>query len=223
MVLFAGPIFPEWFDDVVFVLAVSPIALVIGLLVDLPVRRRLHVTTRVLLGTVVAVVVTLLGFGGRALYEDIRFERHAAAVADRFTFTPYQPERLPVPFVTETVYADDEFGGPALISDYGPLGTAWQQPPGSQLSLRQGHCSLNGLAGPGGSTFDGPCRALRSTNGIPVFVAVSTGVYTNVFAVLDGTLVRLWVETRVADRDLLAYFESLRPVSKDAIEFAQAA
>jgi hypothetical protein len=38
------------------------------------------------------------------------------------------------------------------------------------------------------------------------------------FALLDGTLVRL-SHTQVADRDVLAYFDSLKPVSPDELEF----
>jgi len=143
-------------------------------------------------------------------------------VASRFAFTAYQPDRLPVPFVAQGVRADDEFGGPALVSDYGALGRAYQQP-AAQLSLQNGHCSVGGLAGPGGSTFEGPCRRLRSAAGIPVFAGVSISVYSNAFAVLDGTLVHLRVAQQVSDRALLAYFDSLRPVARDAIEFTQAA
>jgi hypothetical protein len=227
MVLFAGPIFPEWFDGVFFALVFAPIPLATAIVADLALRRRLHGVTRAAVAAGIVVGVTLLGFSGRALIKDIRFERHASAVADRFTFIPYQPDPLPAPFVAQGVNADDEFGGPALVSRYvagaGAFATAYQQQPGAEVLLQHGHCSLRGLVGPGGSDLEGPCRLLRSANGIPVFIGVSESINHNVYAVLDGTLIRLFVSQEVGDRDLLAYFDSLRPVAKEAIEFTQAA
>ena len=76
------------------------------------------------------------------------------------------------------------------------------------------------LAGTGTNFFDGPCRALRSPKGIPVFIGASETIVDggDAFALLDGTLVRLEV-TQVADRDVLAYFDSLQPVDKDDLDF----
>ncbi len=39
------------------------------------------------------------------------------------------------------------------------------------------------------------------------------------FALLDGTLVRLEQIDMLPDRDVLAYFDALRPVAADELEF----
>ena len=61
---------------------------------------------------------------------------------------------------------------------------------------------------------------LRSPKGIPVFIGVSETIVDggDAFALLGGTLLRFEV-TQVADRDVLAYVDSLQPVDKDDIDF----
>jgi hypothetical protein len=213
MVLFAGPVFPEWYwGPVVFALLFGPPLLVAGFVAWRFGGRKLAA------GVVVGGVLLILG--GRALIADVRFDREATAAADAFDFTPYAPSPLPRPFREQRVSADDNWGGPALITTYaaGPDASAiaYQQKPGPEVSLQDGHCSVHDLAGSGTSFFDGPCRAL----GAGVFVGASPAVVGGgeAFSLLDGTLVRMQL-TRVADRDVLAYYDSLRPVSKDDLQF----
>jgi hypothetical protein len=225
MVLFAGPVFPEWYwGPIFFALLFGPVLLAVAFVVDLMVRRRLSARRRAAVAVGVVVAGTLLIFGGRALIEDVRFDHEATAAARSFDFTPYQPDPLPRPFREELVTADDNWGGPVLISRYGAgagaYATAFQQRPVGEVSLQDEHCSLTKLAGTGTNFFDGPCRALRSPGGIPVYVGPSETIVDggDAFAVLGGTLVRLEV-SQVAHRDVLAYFDALAPVAKDDLKF----
>jgi hypothetical protein len=79
---------------------------------------------------------------------------------------------------------------------------------------------LSRLAGTGTSFFEGPCEERRTAAGRAVFVGPSRGIVGGraAFAVLDGTLFRL--ESRgVAERDVLAWFDALRPVQPAHIDF----
>jgi hypothetical protein len=61
---------------------------------------------------------------------------------------------------------------------------------------------------------------LRTPHGRAVFIG-GPGHTTEggqAFSLLDGTLVRL-EHLHVADRDVLAYFDSLRPIAPDDIDF----
>ncbi len=218
---FAGPVFPEWYwGPIFFALVYGPGLLAVAFVVDVVARRRLKGSRRAALAAGVVLGGTLLILGGRALIEDVRFEREATAVARGFDFTTYRPAPLPRPFTEERVTADDNWTGPALISHYaagpGAYATAFQQRPIGEVSLQDGHCSLTKLAGSGTNFFDGPCRALGSG----VFLGASETIVdgNDAFAVLDGTLVRLQA-SQVGDRDVLAYFDSLRPVDKANLEF----
>ena len=173
------------------------------------------------MGVVAAGSLAILG--GRALIEHVRFERDAKAAAQQLDFTPYAAETLPPGFDEELLRADDFFGGPVLVSRYAvrsaPYAFAYQQRPG-EVSLQNGHCSLRGLVGTGTNFYDGQCRELRTPRGRSVFIG-SSGRTTGggqSFSLLEGTLVRL-EHTQVADRDVLAYFDALRPVARDDLDF----
>ena len=79
---------------------------------------------------------------------------------------------------------------------------------------------LRPLVGTATNFFDGPCRELRTPRGLAVFIGASETVVDGgeAFALLDGTLVRL-EHVRVADPDVLAYFDALRPVAPDELDF----
>ena len=224
----AGPVFPEWYwGPIFFAIVYGPVLAAAAFGADVAVRRWVRPLSwpqRIWLwvGVVVGGVVLILG--GRALIEDVRFQREARAAAAAIDFQPYQPAPLPQPFREERVTADDNWGGPVLISGYGAgpgaRATAFQQRPVDEVSLQDGRCSLTKLAGTSTNFFDGPCRELRTPRGIPVFIGAS-GQFVDAddaFALLGSTLVRLEI-SQVADRDVLAYFDSLHPVDKDDIDF----
>jgi hypothetical protein len=227
MALFAGPVFPEWYwGPIFFAILFGPVLLAAAFGADLLVRRRVRLEWSQRVGLWVGVIAggTLLILGGRALIDDVRFDREASAAARSFDFTPYAPDPLPRPFTEERVVADDNWTGPALISRYGAgpgaYATAFQQRPVGELSLQNRHCSVTKLAGTGTNFFDGPCREVRTPKGIPVFIGVSETIVDggDAFALLGGTLLRFEV-TQVADRDVLAYVDSLQPVDKEDIDF----
>jgi hypothetical protein len=113
MVLFAGPVFPEWYwGPIFFALLFGPPLLAAAFVVDRVVRRRLTGAQRCGLAAGVVVGGALAIIGGNALVQDVRFDRDARAEARGFDFQLYEPSPLPGTFDTERVEA---FGG-ALVS-----------------------------------------------------------------------------------------------------------
>jgi len=227
--MFAGEVFPEWYwGPIIFYFVFGLPLSALAFAVDFAVRRWVRRLTwpqrgGLWLGVVAAGSLAILG--GRALIEHVRFERDAKAAAQQFDFTPYAAETLPPGFDEELLSADDFFGGKVLVSRYAvrsaPYAFAYQQRPG-EVSLQNGHCSLRGLVGTGTNFYDGQCRELRTPHGRAVFIG-SLGLTTEggqAFSLLDGTLVRL-EHTQVADGDVLAYFDALRPVDPDDLDFKQ--
>jgi hypothetical protein len=224
--VFAGPVFPEWYWGPIFfaVLSGPPLAVVAGA-TDFAVRRwvrplRLPQRAALWAGVVAAGTVAILG--GRALVDHLRFERASKAAAASFDFTPYAPPTLPPGFDVKLVRADDHFD-PVLVMvyDVGRAGYAQgYEQRASTPTLEPGHCSLTRLAGAGTNFFDGPCAQRRTPAGREVFVARSAVLARGreAFAVLDGTLVRLQ-SSGVPERQVLAWFDALRPVQPARIDF----
>jgi hypothetical protein len=227
--VFAGAVFPEWYWGPIFFYIVFGLPLsAAALAVDFAVRRwvrRLSWPQRAGMWLGVVAGGSLAILGGRALIDHVRFERDAKAAAQKLDFAPYRAETLPAGFDEEMVRADDFFGGPVLVTRYavgsGPYAFAYQQRP-RETSLQDGHCSLRGLAGASTNFYDGPCRELRTPHGRAVFIGAlaSTTEGGQSFSLLDGTLVRL-DHTQVADRDVLAYFDALRPIAPGDLDFKQ--
>ena len=173
--------FPEWYwGPILFMIIYGPVLTVAAFGADIAVRRWVRPLSWPQRGWLWAAVigggvVLILVIG--AVRENVRFNREVSAAAAAIDFQPYEPNPLPRPFTEERVVADDNWTGPALISRYGAgpgaYATAFQQRPTGELSLQDGHCSVTKLAGTGTNFFDGPCRALRSPKGIPVFIGVS--------------------------------------------------
>ena len=95
--------------------------------------------------------------------------------------------------------------------------TASEQRPVGRVVAQDGRCSLVGLS----AKPHFPCREQRTPGGISVFFYEFPSQFPRRtgFAVLDGTLVRLTFEP-VPEEYVLAYFDSLRPVAKDALLLA---
>ena len=226
---FAGEVFPEWYWGPIFFYFVFGLPLAAAAFaVDFAVRRwvrRLSWPQRAGLWGGVFVAGTLAILGGRAVKDHIRFERDAKAAAQNLDFAPYRAESLPDPFREELVRADDFFGGPVLVSRYdvgpGAPAFAYQQRPG-EVSLQDRRCALHDLAGTGTNFFEGACRELRTQRRRTVYLGTAEPplVGDEAFALLDGTLVRLQHD-RLADRDVLAYFDALRPVAPGDLEFKE--
>jgi hypothetical protein len=225
--VFAGEVFPEWYWGPIFFFIVFGLPLsAAALAVDFAVRRwvrRLSWPQRAGLWVGVVAGGSLAILGGRALIDHVRFERDAKAASRKLDFAPYTADALPAGFDEELVRADDFFGGPVIVSRYavgpGAYASAFQQRP-AELSLQEGRCALYGLAGSSTNFFEGPCRELRTPRGRTVYLGTPANLVDGgeAFALLDGTLVRLQY-VQVADRDVLAYFDSLRPVAPEDLDF----
>jgi hypothetical protein len=227
--VFAGEVFPEWYWGpilfaVVFGLPLSAAAFA----VDFAVRRwvrRLAWPERAGLWAAVLVGGSLAILGGRALIDHVRFERDAKAAVRNLDFAPYGTESLPGGFTEQLVHADDYLGTPVIVSRYdvgpGAYAFAYQQAP-REVSLQDGRCDVRRLAGASTNFFDGPCRELRTPRGRTVYLGTLEHLVDGgeAFALLDGTLVRLDY-VQVTDRDVLAYFDSLRPIAPDEIDFKE--
>jgi hypothetical protein len=128
----------------------------------------------------------------------------------------------PAGFDAEVVRAYDHLD-PVLIFVYdaGRAGYAQgSEQRASVVELAPGRCSLTRLAGTGTNFFEGPCEERLTAAGRHVFVARSPPLARGreALAVLDGTLVRLQ-STGVPERDVLRWFDALRPVQPGAIDF----
>ncbi len=225
MVLFAGPVFQEWYWGPLFFLYFwTPLLLGAALFIDFlverrrgprPLRRRVPVVVALYLGAL------LLIFGPPNLNGDER----AGEKTSRLDFTPYAPEALPPPFRQNNATAYEQFGKPVLVTylgtESGGIMHAYQQRAIGSRSLQEGRCSLTGLAGSGKRAYDAPCRKLLTPQGTEVFVGAQQGA-TGAFAfvLLDDTLVRL-EGTQPADGDLLAYIDSLHAVDQDDLELTR--
>ena len=174
----------------------------------------------------VALVVAVLGGGtglilaGLSLRSDRLVERENRTRAQALDFTPYQAGELPDPFDTRYVHA---LGGElrVLVSGYDTGArevAAYQQRPDAGMRLTDGACALPGLKGSPWGDFRTRCREQRTPGGLPVFFGLTEGG-TMAVALLDGTLVRLEQSDGLPERDVLAYFDALRPVAVEELEF----
>ena len=120
--------------------------------------------------------------------------------------------------------ADVHFGAPLIVSRYAvgsaPYAFAYQQRRPAELSLQEGRCSVHRLVGTGtNSTTARAARCARRAGARCSSGHLDSSTEAGqAFAVLDGTLVRL-EHTQVADRDVVAYFDSLRPVAPGDLDF----
>ena len=224
MVLFAGPVFQEWYwTPIFFAIICGPPLAAVAFAVDFGVRRWLRplgVPQRVALAAVVVVGGTGLTVVRFEQRQDRLIERKNRLEAQTFDFTPYQAGELPEPFDRRYVHA---LGGypRVLVSGY-DTGlrevAAYQQLPDAGVRLTDGACALPGLKGSPWGDFDTPCREQRTPGGRSVFFGHTEGGGMAV-ALLDGTLVRLEQIDMVPERDVVAYFDALRPVAVEELEF----
>ena len=226
MVLFAGPIVIEWYWIPIFIVVffVLP-AVTVGVISEVILRaRRSGPITSAKRGRMWAVVTVALGL--LSLVFDVAIPklqdgREARATARAFDFTPHEPRALPVLF--SVVAVSGKSNPPRLERHYtiGSSGaTVYEQRPRGRLVAQDGRCTLAELS----PKPHFRCRERRTPGGISVYFSAFPSQLPSrtAFAVLDGTLVRLVFEP-VPEEYVLAYFDSLRPVDKDDVEFKLAA
>jgi len=222
--VFAGPIVIEWYWIPILIVVgvgmpVATVAVISELILRAP-RRSGPLTwgKRGRMWGIVAVALVLLSLVFDVALPKLLLDREARATARAFDFTPHEP-RSPV-FAVQAV--SGTLNPPRLerhLMIVGSAATALEQRPRGRLVAQDGRCALSEL---GPKRF--PCRELRTPAGISVYFAASRRSQFSprtAFAVLDGTLVRLMFEP-MEDKYVAAYFDSLRPVEKDKIEFTPA-
>ena len=226
--VFAGPVFPEWYwGPIFFLVAFSPVLVAAAVGADLVVRRLrgpLPLWKRASLWLAAAMVATGAILAVMAVRDHLRSEGESRAAAKSIRFTVHQPEELPAGLHETRVEAHDD-RLPYLVSHYenrsGPpvRAYAFEQEP-TEVSLQPGACKLSDIEGTSSHFFDGPCDALQTASGRAVFTGPSEGTVDgrDAFALLDGTLVRL-VSVGLSEPDVLAWFDSLRPVDVEDIDF----
>jgi len=222
MVLFAGPIVFEWYWIPIFIVVVFVLpAVTVGAISEFILRaRRSGPPTWAKRGRmwgVVAGALVLLSLVFDVALPKLQEANEARATARAFDFTPHEPRPLPLLFTVQAVSGTPS--PPRLERHYmiGSSGaTASEQRPVGRLVAQDGRCSLVGLS----AKPHFPCRERRTPGGISVFFYEFPSQFPRRtgFAVLDGTLVRLTFAP-VPEEYVLAYFDSLRPVDKDDIEF----
>ena len=226
MLVLAGEVFPEWYwGPIFFTVVFSPVLVAAAVGTDVVVRRLrgpLPLWKRARLWLAAALVATGVILTVSALRDHLRFERQSRDTAAEIRFTAHQPGEHPAGLHEKYVRAQHGYRLPYLVSQYegrGAYATAFQQEP-VEVSLRPGTCSVRHLQGSSSSIFDGPCEALRTASGRAVFTGPSKNVVdgSEAFALLDGTLVR-FTSFGLAQRDVLAWFDSLRPVDVEDIDF----
>lgn len=219
MELFAGPIFTEWYwEPIGRAVLWVPVLTAVACLVDLAVRqwRRPRRWPRFgVIGLGASAAGTVLILGGGLLLESGRFARESRAVARTIDFTAYEPRPLPPPFILESAEAGAGGGAPVINTRYdtgtGYASATQQRPPGGATTPFNGHCVVTGSSV--------PCREVRSPKGIPVVMAEPYGPsFVDASTVLGGTLVTVRASA-VAEPSVLAYFDSLRPVGPEELEF----
>ena len=168
---------------------------------------------------VVAVAAVLLSLVFDVAIPKLQDGREARATARAFDFTPHEPRSLPALFTVVAVSGTPS--QPRLerhLSIGASAATAYEQRPVGRLVAQDGRCALAGLS----AKPHFRCRERRTPGGISVFFSAFPSQFPRrtAFAVLDGTLVRLIFEP-VPEEYVLAYFDSLRPVDKDDVEFTR--
>ena len=222
MVLFAGPIVIEWYWIPIFIVVffVLP-ALTVGIISEVILRARpsgpLTWAKRGRMWAGVTVALGLLSLVFDVAVPKLQDGREARATARAIDFTPHEPRSLPLLF--HVVAVTGTSSPPRLERHYtiGSSGaTVSEQRPRGRLVAQDGRCALAELS----PKPHFRCRERRTPGGISVYFSAfpSQVPRRTAFAVLDGTLVRLTFEP-APEEYVLAYYDSLRPIAKDDVEF----
>jgi hypothetical protein len=177
--------------------------------------RRLASPVRAGLATGIVLGGATLILAGGLFIGSGRHARESRVVARTIAFTTYEPRSLPPRFVLESSTSAVGRDAPAihvfyLLTPSGFASVTQERPPGEPRTRYSGRCLLEGAGG--------PCRAVRSPKGIRVMLATDVARSLEGSALLDGTLVSVST-SEVSEAEMLAYFDALRPVEPDELEF----
>jgi len=224
MVLFAGPIVIEWWWFPLFIVVTFVLpAVTVGVISEVILRARrsgpLTWAKRRRMWGFVVVAAVLLSLVFDVGIPKLQEGREARATTRAFDFTPHEPRPLPALI---TVVAVSGTPSPPKLERQLSIGAsaaaAYEQRLVGRLEAQDGRCALAEISPK--PRFR--CRERRTPGGISVFFSAFPSQFPRrtAFAVLDGTLVRLAFEP-VPEEYVLAYFDSLRPIDKDDIEFTR--
>jgi len=214
-----GLFFNEWYwEPILRALHAVPVLAVVAFVVDLAVRRWVRPLAGPLRGGLVTGIVlggaTLILAGGLFVASG-EHARESRAVARTIAFATYEPRSLPPRFVLDRSTAAVGRDAPAihvfyLLTPSGFASVTQERPPGERNTRYSGDCLLAGASG--------TCREVRSRKGIRVMLATTVAHSLEASALLDGTLVSVSAYN-LNESEMLAYFDALRPVAPDELEF----
>ena len=213
-----GLFFNEWYwEPISRAFYALPVLVVVAFATDFAVRRWGRRLAWPLRGGLAAGIVlggTALILGGGLVIASGRYARESRAIARTIEFTTYEPRSLPLRFVLESATAVAGHDSPNIDVFYLMTGDGWadviqERPPGESGRESEG-CLLAGASG--------TCREVRSSKGIRVMLATDVPRSLEASALLGGTLVSV-SGFAITEAEILAYFDALRPVAPDEIEF----
>jgi hypothetical protein len=213
-----GPFFGEWYWDPIFrAFYAVPLLGVLALVTDFVVRRWVRLLAWPVRGGLAGGIVV----GGTALILGVglfiasgQYARDARVIARTIAFTTFEPRSLPRGFVLDSATAAAGRDTPEIHAFYMATGDGWadviqELPPGESNRLSE-RCLLEGVSG--------TCREVRSPKGIRVMLSTDVARSLEGSALLGGTFVSV-SGYAITEADILAYFDALRPVAPDEIEF----
>ena len=216
MTLFAagGLFFNEWYWAPIFrAFYARPLLGVAALVTDFVVRRWVRLLSWPQRGGLAAGIVfggTALILGGGLFIASGQYARDSRAIAR----TTYAPRSLPPRFVLERSTAAAGRDSPEIHVVYFMTGDGWadviQELPPGESNRDSERCLLEGASG--------ACREVRSPKGIRVMLSTDVARSLQGSALLGGTFVSL-SGFDITEAEVLAYFDALRPVAPDEIEF----
>ena len=213
-----GLFFNEWYWEPIFrALYALPVLVVVAFVTDFAVRRWARRLAWPLRGGLAAGIVlggTALILVGGLVIESGRYARESRAIARTIQFTTYEPRSLPPRFVLERSTAAAGRDSPEIHVLYFMTGDGWadviQELPPGESNRDSERCLLEGASG--------ACREVRSPKGIRVMLSTDVARSLQGSALLGGTFVSL-SGFDITEAEVLAYFDALRPVAPDEIEF----
>jgi hypothetical protein len=222
MVLFAeggsGLFFNEWYwDPIGRAILALPVLGIVALIAFFAARRRLPDSGhRVWVAMAIIVGGEALILGGGLYWAYGEHARESRVIARTVTFTTYEPRSLPPRFDLMSSAAAAGREAPEIHAFYSLGEQAWasviqERSPGGRNSRYSQGCLLEGVTD--------KCHEAHTSKGTRVVLAKSFGPYSlEASALLGSTLVSVTGD-RITEPEMLAYFDALRPVAPEELEF----